>query len=73
MRCDVFKRTTDDWYPPYVLEDGRALVRVSFIKLTHSEYLFRVCAWGMDDFGMEKDFEKEKEAWVCFRDQELTV
>jgi hypothetical protein len=60
-----FKTTNDDWYPNY--PDN--LVRVSLIlrRKKSSEYklfgqtLFRVCVWGDDDFGMEKDFKSGNE------------
>lgn len=42
--------TTEDWHPAI---DG-AKVRVVFILLSTDEW--RVCAWGGDDFGMERDF-----------------
>ena len=56
-----FKQTEDEWYPNY---DGDT-VRVSLIlrRKKSNEYklygqtLFRVCVWGDDDFGMEKDFK----------------
>ncbi len=69
MRCDVFKKTSDDWHPPYSASYGMTLVRVSLIKLItlpHHEHHWRVCVWGMDDCGMEKDFVGETGAWACF-------
>ena len=34
MRVEVFKETTDDWYPSYKMDGGRTmLVEVSFLKL----------------------------------------
>lgn len=67
-RVDVFKRTTSDWYPSYHLsahqEGLDALVRVSFIHLADRE--FRVCCWGDDDMGLERDYENESEAWSVF-------
>ena len=33
MRCEVFKITSDDWYPSYKLEDKTKLVRVSFMQI----------------------------------------
>lgn len=70
MRCDVFKRTTDQWYPSYQIErDGPMLVEVSFTQTgpyppTSGEW--RVCVWGADDCGMERDFTDESSAWTTF-------
>lgn len=77
MRVDVFKRTSDDWYPSYELAqwnkgiEHQKLVEVSFLQtgpkpkpLIGGEW--RVCIWGGDDCGMERDFADEKVAWCCF-------
>lgn len=66
MRVEVYKNTTSSWYPEYTLNNKDKLVRVSFIKLRDNSW--RVCAWGDDDFGLEKDFlrTQEKEAWCLF-------
>lgn len=65
MRCEVFKITSDDWYPSYKLEDKTKLVQVSFMQiLLPSSWL--VCVWGQDDCGMEKFFGTENEAWCTF-------
>ncbi len=66
MECTVYKLTSDDWYPSTKTDDGM-LVCISFSKLgtTHLP-TWRVCAWGDDDFGLEKDFTSEADAWVCF-------
>lgn len=72
MRCDVFKRTTDDWRPSYTLDIGigtvcaQRLVEVSFCRIDETGNSWRVCVWGEDDCGMEKDFDDEKSAWCCF-------
>jgi len=72
MRVDTFKRTQDNWYGNYkITGDARVsdLVEVSFLKLLNtegSELNWRVCVWGNDDFGLERDFEHEAEAWVTF-------
>ncbi len=68
-RCDVYKKTSDDWYPPYSVPHGPPLVRVTFTKLVsaqHHKHHWRVCVWGMDDCGVEKDFVCQVEAWACF-------
>lgn len=67
----VFKRTLDEWCPSYkvVYDNGQVdmFVEVSFMKL-HPSNEWRVCVWGYDDCGMEKDFppENENEAWNTF-------
>ncbi len=78
MRCNVFKLTTDNWFPSYKLNcwfNGKqpgetGLVEVTFTKLGPSiednSPGWRTCVWGGDDCGMEKDFINEKEAWCCF-------
>lgn len=73
MRVEVFKRTQDDWYGNYkIVGDQRVsdLVEVSFLNLGPTlqpgQPNWRVCVWGNDDCGMERDFENETEAWVMF-------
>lgn len=71
---NVFKRTTDNWYGNYkVQDDARVsdLVEVSFTKTgpdpKNHQGDFRVCVWGNDDCGQEKDFADDEElAWNCF-------
>lgn len=63
----AYKSTRDNWYPSYQTLDMRenaGLVRVSLGRL--SDGLFRVCVWGADDFGMEKDQASMKKAIVLF-------
>ena len=70
-RVDVFKKTNDDWYPAFEM-GGEKLVEVSFIQLTPwlpaEERIWRVCVWGNDDCGMERDFQPNEErlAWTTF-------
>lgn len=70
-RVDVFKKTNDEWYPAFEM-GGEKLVEVSFIQLTPwlpvEERLWRVCVWGNDDCGMERDFapNEETHAWTIF-------
>lgn len=66
---EVYKQTQDDWYPSYQIESGTKLVKVSFFELEDSDEYpekYRVCAWGDDDIGMEKDFILEGTAWNTF-------
>lgn len=65
MRYSAFKHTTDDWYSSYRLNNywrgikEPLLVEVSLLSLSTGEY--RVCVWGGDDFGMERDFPSDSE------------
>lgn len=64
----VFKRTKDNWYPLY-RTFNEDLVAVKFCMTgpkPPEDGLFRVCVWGADDFGMEKDFYDETEARNCY-------
>lgn len=66
---EVYKPTRDSWYSSYELNSDTFLVHVSFFELEESdEYpeLYRVCAWGDDDFGLEQDFILEGAAWNMF-------
>jgi len=53
--------TTENWYPSI---DGK--VRVRLLLLSTDQW--RVCVWGNDDFGMERDFPhvERQEAKVLF-------
>lgn len=72
MRVDVYKETKDDWYPEFQLTDGTKLVRVSFTQTGPDPKKFngewRVCVWGDDDCGMERDYQgdQETECWNMF-------
>lgn len=47
-------KTKEDWYPTH---DGEVQVSLLPLKKIEGEaQLWRVCIWGGDDFGMEKDF-----------------
>lgn len=69
MRINVFKRTEDDWYGCYkIRDDARVedLVEVSFTQTGPDPKNFngewRVCVWGNDDCGMERDFGNDETA-----------
>jgi hypothetical protein len=49
-RSEIRRPTSDDWYPN--LPDGT--VTVMFVELSTGQW--RVCVWGGDDCGMERDF-----------------
>lgn len=48
----VMKKTQDDWHPNF--EGNKVRVRLIWLGPDYENY--RVCVWGADDFGMEKDF-----------------
>lgn len=73
MKINVFKRTEDDWYGNYkIANDCRVsdLVDVMFTQTGPDPKLglgeWRVCIWGNDDCGMERDFVLEGEALNMF-------
>lgn len=71
VRIEMYKATKGEWHPPYYLQDDRTrLVRVSMLELGPKPRnpAWRVCAWGADDFGMERDFEDREEAEEMFLD-----
>lgn len=66
---EVFKRTSDDWCPPYALEDESWLARVSFsgpIPSVNGAPYYVTCVWGADDMGMELFTETKGVAWIAF-------
>lgn len=70
-RISVFKPTLDDWYPSYRLEGlhrGKPLqlVEVSFVEIVDGSW--RVCVWGADDFGLEKDHSSRDLAYDMFEE-----
>jgi len=56
----IFKKTDDDWYPNFPNNE----VKVSLLNVYGG--LFRVCVWGADDDGREKDFKNSDEAEKVF-------
>ena len=79
-QVSVFKETTDNWCGSYTLKahpENRMLVLVSFYNNTSwktdlgsEDNFVRVCAWGNDDAGLEKDFTSKDigTAWKTFMD-----
>jgi len=61
----AFKLTHDNWCPAWQLSKSDArfttqnLVQVSVLEF-HDRSGYRVCVWGADDDGMEKDFKPGK-------------
>ena len=71
MNVEVFKRTSDDWYPSFSCEEIGQLVCVSFSLLDHTEMCDRpekyvVSTCGNDDFSFSRFFESEQHAWTVF-------
>ena len=67
-RLVAMKRTQDNWHPNY----NKHYVKVTFHGniCGYDKTLipcYRVSVWGNDDFGMDRDFEKEWEAKDMFR------
>lgn len=72
-RMTIMMPTFDDWHPnhqlvnhPSRVTDG---VKVSFIELLpfrKFSVMWRVCVWGNDDCGMERDFESRTDALVMY-------
>lgn len=58
---EVFKKTSDEWCPNYPGDT----VRVSY-RGNIGNNVYRVCAWGDDDLGMEFDHESESVVWQKF-------
>ena len=73
-RMTVMMPTLDDWYPNHKLVnhssgliDG---VEVSFFELrpwSKRPVMWRVCVWGNDDCGMERDFESRTNALAMYK------
>lgn len=68
-RLTAYKPTRDNWFPSYTMTSPNIghLVEVTYFSLPVGS---RVCVWGADDFGMEKDFppEQSKESLDLFHD-----
>ncbi len=70
-----WKKTEDNWSPSYGLADLGAwiagnvsteMVKVSLYPPYEGVGLSRVCVWGADDFGMERDFPEATDAHRVF-------
>jgi len=63
-RQDKKVLTNEPWYGTY--EDGTVVA--SFMSLMRGAEVsgWRVCVWGTDDFGMERDFESRAAARLMF-------
>ena len=58
---EVFKKTSDEWCPNYPGDT----VEISYLGKIDDE-VYRVCAWGRDDCGMDFDHESESVVWQKF-------
>jgi hypothetical protein len=71
-KINVYKPTNDDWYPAYQVKgwSNLQLVCVSFIQTgpdpARGNGQWRVCVWGADDCGMERDYDDRSEAMTMF-------
>ena len=65
----IFKEVKEDWYGNYnIADDARYTGKYVSIRTAKlADYIFRVCVWGNDDFGMERDYESEDDALLMFR------
>ncbi len=75
IRANAFKLTDDDWYSNEKLastcekyQHKNKLVEVSCLSLPPAKDndTTRVCVWGNDDFGLEKDFDNRIDAMTCY-------
>jgi hypothetical protein len=67
-RITVLKYTDDDWFGnDRVMHNGQwtRVVEVSLMRL-RGDTEWRVCVWGNDDMGLEKDFSNPEEATSHF-------
>jgi hypothetical protein len=61
--------TPDDWYPAHIDKAGGWFAEGTvFLEKKHPGGWVRVCFWGDDDFGIEKDmfFDTLDEALECY-------
>lgn len=65
----VFKEVNEDWYSNYhIADDVRYTGKYVSIRISKLfDGLFRVCVWGNDDLGMDRDFEVESDAVKMFQ------
>jgi hypothetical protein len=62
-----FKPTRDNWCPNY--SNNQVRVRIMCNMENKGKIWHRVCIWGMDDLGLERDFfgaAQEKDALVVY-------
>lgn len=68
-RLEVIKPTDDEWYGNDFIRNrfGKEVrvVQVSYIRLPDGTH--RVCVWGNDDFGLEFDYKKHRDALRAYK------
>ena len=80
----VYVSTDDDWCPSYIMNmthsPDKMMVTVSFFELkdpNNNTPMYRVCAWGADDLGMEYDtFDRtlaESYFVMCISQEKLNI
>lgn len=56
--AEFFLPTQDNWYPNFLRDTVRVRVYETLsVRHLVCKYWARICVWGADDTGMEKDFE----------------
>lgn len=53
-----YRPTKDNWYPNF--KNNRVRVTIHTFQKYQGKIWHRVCVWGSDDCGMEKDFHGKK-------------
>lgn len=76
FRREMFRPTKENWCGNFAIAgDARwprpNLVCVQFLKMSTGQW--RVCVWGNDDIGMEKDFPSDKFMLAQLTYMELAV
>jgi hypothetical protein len=65
----VYKPTNDDWYPAFIVGNRDLnLVQVTYTRIgpDDGKYKWRVCVYGADDCGMERDYWDPRQALNMF-------
>jgi len=66
-RKEVFICTDDNWYGNWDNNTVKLIYNGALYPVRHGRIiLYRVSAWGNDDFGINKDFSSELEAKAVF-------
>jgi len=73
-RMSIMMPTLDDWHPnhrlvdhPSGLTDGVNVSLIELLPFRKLPVMWRVCVWGNDDCGMERDFESRADALAMYR------
>lgn len=57
LKEEKFIKVNDDWYPTYPNHLVRFKIAMHYFEDKPDYCFVRMCVWGADDFGLEKDFE----------------